>query len=291
MSDLSRFLEQGSQRIDEALRAWLPEASQAGVLAEAMRHIALSGGKRLRPALVVLGCRDVGGADEDALGAAVALELIHAYSLVHDDLPCMDDATLRRGKPCVHVLHGEAMGVLAGDALLTQAFEVLAEHTPAGRPVGSMVAALARAAGWEGMVGGQVLDLAAEDQQPDLERVRAIHLGKTAALLAVSLRLGVLAGGGSEERAAELERAGTQLGLAFQIVDDLLDLEEDAEALGKDAGADAQNGKMTWPAVVGLEQARADARALLDEARPALASGAASELLLAVADRILSRRS
>jgi len=291
VSDLSRFLEEGAERIDAALREWLPEPSRAGALADAMRHIALSGGKRLRPALVWLGCRDVGGRDEDALGAAVAIELVHAYSLVHDDLPCMDDARLRRGKPCVHVLHGEALGVLAGDALLTQAFEVLARHTPAGRPVGAMVSALARAAGWEGMVGGQVLDLAGEGQRPDLERVRAIHLGKTAALLAVSLRLGVLAGGGSEERAAELERAGTQLGLAFQIVDDLLDLEQDAEALGKDAGADAQNGKMTWPAVVGAERARADAEALLQEARPTLGAGAAAELLLAVADRIVSRRS
>ena len=161
-----------------------PHAGDLGELAAAMRHIVFSGGKRLRPALVLAGARDAGGDDdavsEGALGAAAAVELIHAYSLLHDDLPCMDDGQLRRGKPCAHVIWGEALALLAGDALLTQAFEVLARRTPAGRPVGAMTAALGRAAGWRGMVGGQVLDLAAEGQTPEVPRVEAIHRNRGA---------------------------------------------------------------------------------------------------------------
>ncbi|MCB9897589.1 MAG: polyprenyl synthetase family protein [Planctomycetes bacterium] len=292
IADLDTFLGESSARVDAALDAWLPPAEgddPIAVLGRAMRHIALSGGKRLRPALVFAGCLDVDGESDDALGAAVAIEMVHAYSLVHDDLPCMDDATLRRGKPCVHVLHGEAMGVLAGDALLTQAFEVLAEHTPDACPVGEMVVCLARASGWAGMVGGQVLDLDGEAARPDVERVRRIHLGKTAALLAGALRLGVLAGRGERARAERLEAAGRELGLAFQIVDDLLDLEVDAQQLGKDAG-DVEAGKMTWPAAVGREQAWDDARACVARARPLVAGGAAEGLLVQLGERILSRR-
>lgn len=290
--DLGDFLARTTAWVDGALRRWLPDPERdrrQAELAAAMAHIVFSGGKRLRPALVRLGCQDAGGADDDALAAAAAVELLHAYSLVHDDLPCMDDATLRRGRPCVHVLHGEATAVLAGDALLTLAFEVLARHTPAGRPVGTMVATLGRVSGWDGMVGGQMLDLAAEGQPADIERVRSIHAGKTAALLGGCLALGGLAGGGDAERVSRLERAGRALGLAFQIVDDLLDLEGDAAALGKDAGADAENEKMTWPGVVGVAQARDDARRLAEEARELLADGPAAALFAALCERVLGR--
>ncbi len=284
------FMKQSAQRVDEALDRWLPTESQCGELAAAMRHIVMSGGKRFRPALVFLGCRDVGGRDQDALGAAAAIELIHAYSLVHDDLPCMDDATLRRGKPCVHLLYGEAMGVLAGDGLLTLAFEVLARGTPDGAPVGAMVEALGRGAGWAGMVGGQVLDLAAEGCEPDLEQVREVHLGKTAALISASLRMGALVGGGSPGDVERLSLYGREIGLAFQIVDDVLDTEVDAEQMGKDTGADADNDKLTWPGVVGVKRARADAQQLVDDARGRAQGGQATALLEALAAKILSRR-
>lgn len=289
MTEFRAFQAESCARVDEALEAWIPDASRAGDLARAMRHIVFSGGKRLRPTLVLVGALDVGGEQQDALGAAVAVEMIHAYSLLHDDLPCMDDADLRRGRPCAHVVFGEALAVLAGDALLTQAFEVLAIRTPETRPVARMVALLAEAAGWEGMVGGQVADLQAEGQAPDVDRVAAIHHGKTAAMIAVSLRLGALAGGGSEEDVGRLGEAGRDLGLAFQIVDDLLDLEGTTEALGKTAGADADRDKMTWPAAVGPEKARQDAEQLVRGALERAAGGRAHDLIRSLGALILSR--
>jgi len=282
-----RFQADGRELVEPALERWLPTEAQAGPLAAAMRHIVFAGGKRLRPALVLLGAQHVGGRRQDALAAAAAVELVHAYSLVHDDLPCMDDATLRRGRPCVHVVWGEGLAVLAGDALLTLAFEVLARHTPPGCPVGAMVVALGEAAGWEGMVGGQVEDLAAEGQVPELERVRRIHAGKTAAMMSVSLRLGALAGGAGAEETEALARVGRDLGLAFQIVDDLLDVQGTTAELGKQAGADAEHGKMTWPAVVGVERSRRDARELVEGALAACPPGAAGAVLQALAQSIL----
>jgi len=288
---LEDFLAQSRGLVEPALDGWLPTEAQAGPLAAAMRHIACAGGKRLRPALVLLGNRHVGGRPEQALGAAVAVELVHAYSLVHDDLPCMDDAQLRRGRPCVHVLWGEGMAVLAGDGLLTLAFEVLAAHTPRECPVGTMVAALGEAAGWAGMVGGQVEDLAAEGQAPELERVRRIHLGKTAAMMGVSLRLGALSGGASAADAKALAGVGRDFGLAFQIVDDLLDVQGTTAELGKAAGADAERAKMTWPAVAGVERSWRDARQLVAGALAGAPPGACGPLLEALGATIVPRRS
>jgi len=276
------------RRVDEALDRWLPDAA-TGPLAAAMRHAVFAGGKRLRPTLVAIGCRDVDGVLEDALGAAAAVELVHTYSLVHDDLPCMDDAELRRGQPCVHVTWNEAMGVLAGDALLTLAFEVLATRTPAHRPAAAMGGALARAAGWDGTVGGQVLDLDGEGRAPDVEQVRRIHLGKTAALFAASLELGGLVGGGAPRDVARLSDVGRDLGLAFQIVDDVLDVERTPEELGKPTGADADAGKMTWPAAVGVERAREDARALVEAAVGRAGAGGAADLIAQLGTAILRR--
>jgi geranylgeranyl pyrophosphate synthase len=277
--------------VDAELERCLPAVSQAGTLAAAMRHIVFSGGKRLRPALVLLACEHAGGRPRDALGAAAAVELVHAYSLVHDDLPCMDDGRLRRGKPCVHLVHGEAMAVLAGDALLTLAFEVLSARTPGELPVAAMLVALGRAAGWQGMVGGQVADLQAEGQAPDVERVHTIHAGKTAAMIAASFRLGALAGGAPPELVERLGAAGLDLGLAFQIVDDLLDLDGTTEELGKQAGADAGRRKMTWPAAVGESAARADAAELVDGATARLGEGPGAERLSALGAWLLPRRS
>jgi len=272
------FMADGRKVVDEALEGWLPQEQDAGTLAAAMRHIVFSGGKRFRPALVFLGCEQVGGRRDDALAGAVAVELVHAYSLVHDDLPCMDDATLRRGRPCTHIVYGEAMGVLAGDGLLTLAFEVLARHSPPDVPLAEMLVALGDAAGWNGMVGGQVADLQAEGQSPELERVHRIHAGKTAAMISVSVRLGALAGGGGADEVNRLAEAGRDLGLAFQIVDDLLDIQGTTEELGKQAGADAAREKMTWPTVVGVERARHDAHQLVDSAIASCKEGGASEI-------------
>lgn len=289
MAELGPWIEGCAAQVDEALLRWMPERRADDDLAGAMAHIVFSGGKRLRPALVFLACEDVGGERRRALAAAAAVELLHAYSLVHDDLPCMDDARLRRGKPCVHVAYGEAMGVLAGDALLTLAFEVLARHSPADAPLAKMIADFARAVGCRGMVGGQVFDLQAEGREADVERVRTIHRGKTAALLGACLRLGCWAGGGADADAERLGAAGEDLGLAFQIVDDLLDLEGSVDDLGKDAGADADNDKMTWPGVVGVSQARQDARELLDRARERFAGGLAAGRFGQLAEAVFSR--
>ena len=290
-ADLAQFMSEGIELVDSALDTWLPSQSELGDLAAAMRHIVFSGGKRLRPNLVFLGAVDVGGERGDAIGAAVAVEMIHAYSLLHDDLPCMDDGELRRGKPCAHLVYGENTAVLAGDALLTLAFEVLADQTPAHRPSSAMVVSLARAAGWAGMVGGQVADLAAEGKRPDVDRVAAIHAGKTAALIAGSLEIGALAGGGSAEDAARLASVGHDLGLAFQIVDDVLDSEGTTAQLGKVAGADADRDKMTWVAAVGLDAAKRDAARLVDTALDKAVGGRAHELLTALGRRILERSS
>jgi geranylgeranyl diphosphate synthase type II len=285
------YLAEVCPLVDAELDRCVPAEGAAGTLAAAMRHIVFSGGKRLRPALVLLACEHVGGRREEALGAAAAVELVHAYSLLHDDLPCMDDGKLRRGKPCAHIVYGEALAVLAGDALLTLAFEVLAERTPAERPVAAMVVALGRAAGWQGMVGGQVADLAAEGQSPDVERVHAIHAGKTAAMISGSFRLGAQAGGGPPDGVERLAAAGHDLGLAFQIVDDLLDLGGSTEELGKQAGADAERSKMTWPAAVGEGVARADAAELVGGAMARFGEGAAAERLTALGAWLLPRRS
>jgi len=290
-TDLSTWLSGCATEVDVALRRMLPDEQRGDALAAAMAHIVFSGGKRLRPALVFLGCEDVGGDRSRAVASAAAVELLHAYSLVHDDLPCMDDASLRRGKPCVHIQYGEALGVLAGDALLTLSFEVLASDTPSDAPVAEMIADFARAVGVHGMVGGQAIDLLAEGKRADIDKVRAIHRGKTAALLGACLRLGCRAGGGGSADAERLGAAGEELGLAFQIVDDLLDVEGSVEQLGKDAGADAHNDKMTWPGVVGVEQARLDAQLLLDQACERVSGGLAAERFGELAAAVLARGS
>lgn len=254
--------------IEGALEAMLPAADATGAaglavdLARAMRHAMFPGGKRLRPLLGLLGCAVTGGDQARALRPAAALELLHTYSLVHDDLPCMDDDDLRRGRPTVHKVFGEATAVLAGDALLTLAFEVVAEGGAAA------VSALARAAGAHGMVGGQQADMAAERGRvdPDLARVQWIHDHKTGALIEASLRVGALAGGGDTAALPVLCEFGRMLGRAFQIADDCLDVEGSAQALGKRTGQDAAAGKLTYPAAVGVAASRAEALRLAEAA-------------------------
>lgn len=300
--DLGAFLSGCAREVNAFLdRALPPAAGPAATLASAMRYAVLGGGKRIRPALAMASAVAVGGEPRDALPAAAALEMIHTYSLIHDDLPCMDDDNLRRGQPTVHVRYGEAVAVLAGDALHTLAFETIAgSEAPAEVRLGC-VARLAAAAGPAGMVGGQVLDMEAETRTPDARGLEAIHRGKTGALIAASAALGALFGGGGVRQADALAAFGRELGLLFQIVDDLLDEEQTSARLGKSAGKDRAAGKATYPAIHGTRGARAEASRRAARARELLAAvgsepgppvnSAGMGLLDALTDRILHRSS
>ena len=264
--DFSAYLEEIRRKVDRWLDLTLPsEASPPRNLHAAMRHSVLSGGKRLRPALVLLADDAFGGEEAGAWPAACAVEMIHTYSLIHDDLPCMDDGKLRRGKPCCHRLFGEAVAVLAGDALLTAAFGLLAKVSDP-RISRELVRILDEAGGWKGMVGGQVEDLEAEGKPPDLATVDRIHQKKTAALIAASLEMGAVCARADEKSRARVRAFGRDVGLAFQIVDDLLDVTGTEKALGKSAGGDGRAKKMTYPACIGLGKARSEARALAQRA-------------------------
>jgi len=255
--------------IEATLDRLLPApAGPAATLAAAMRHAVLGGGKRLRALLTLAACEACGGRPEDALDAAAAVEMLHAYSLVHDDLPAMDDDDFRRGRPTTHRVYGDAMAILAGDALQTLAFETLAgapSSVPADRRV-SALAALARAAGWDGMVGGQAADLEAEGRAPRLEAVEWIHGHKTGALLAASTEIGAIFAGAEAPVVAALGRFGGAVGFAFQVVDDILDVTATAAVLGKTPGKDGASGKATYPALVGVDAARREADAWIERA-------------------------
>ncbi len=238
----------------------LPPANGVfGSLGRAIRYAALGGGKRVRPALAMASALAVGGQRKDALAAAAAVEMIHTYSLIHDDLPCMDDDDLRRGKPTVHIRFGEAIAVLAGDALHTLAFTVLSGSEAPEAVRLESVRRLAEAAGPAGMAGGQALDMEAETRSPGARGLESIHRAKTGALFGASTALGTLAGGGDPAQVETAARFGVELGLVFQIVDDLLDEEQPSAALGKASGKDRAAGKATYPAIHGRAAARAEA--------------------------------
>lgn len=274
--NVEAWLAEKARDIEAELDRLLPpEDGPAARLAAAMRYAALGGGKRLRPALVLACCRAAGGDETSVLGPAAAVEMIHAYSLVHDDLPAMDDDDLRRGRPTTHRAFGEAIAILAGDALLTLGFEVLAS-----RPVGDSGAArraeavriAALAAGAAGMVGGQMADLEAERVDPISAPLAWIHEHKTGSLMAAAAEIGGIHGGASGAARVALSRFGRILGLAFQIADDILDLTSTREALGKTPGKDRAAGKATWPAVHGLERSRREAAELAEAAAAELAA-------------------
>ncbi|QTP53275.1 (2E,6E)-farnesyl diphosphate synthase [Billgrantia sulfidoxydans] len=277
-------------RVDACL-AQLFDARQAAAprLEAAMRHGLLVGGKRLRPLLVYLAGRALGASDEALDAPAAAIELVHAYSLVHDDLPAMDDDDLRRGQPTVHRAFDEATAILAGDALQTLAFEVLARAAHPRLP--ALMLALASAAGRDGMVGGQALDLAAVGGHPDVEALATMHAHKTGALIRAAVRMGALTAVAEHDpRVGALDRYATALGLAFQIHDDVLDVTGDTRTLGKTSGADAARDKPTYPALLGLERARRKASELTDEALLALAPlGEAGEPLAQLARYMIER--
>ncbi len=280
---------------DEALERALPACGgPVAPLPEAMRHAALAGGKRLRPLLVLASCHAAGGDAALALPAAVAIELLHTYSLVHDDLPAMDDDDLRRGRPTVHVAFDEATAILAGDTLQTLAFETLAAAPLAARHperVVAQVLELARASGADGMAGGQQLDLGAEGAVATEDLVIAIDRRKTGALLRAAFTMGAHAAGAAPAVRAALAAIGDDVGLAFQIQDDLLDETASTAELGKTAGKDVAAGKVTWPAAVGRDASARRAAALLARAHGALAAlGPAAEPLAALVRATLERR-
>ena len=236
------------------------------VLRDAIRHSLLAPGKRLRPLLTLMATEACGSEIEAALPAACAVEMVHAYSLIHDDLPAMDDDDLRRGLPTCHTVYGEGNAILAGDALLARAFELIATDVPA-KVAARCCGLLARAAGASQLVGGQVDDLAAEDQEGGgLDELEAIHRRKTGAMLEVSLQLGGVIAGATEEQLNALQRYGRNLGLAFQVVDDLLDFAGDEEQLGKRTGKDAGRGKLTYPVLLGVEASQQRAAELVEDA-------------------------
>ena len=258
--DLAAYLAERRALVDAALERVLPaEDTPPATVHRAMRYSVLAGGKRLRPILVIAGAEAVGGAPREVLPTACALELIHTYSLIHDDLPAMDDDDYRRGRLTSHKVFGEAMAILAGDGLLTLAFKLVADNAALARDprvLRDVVTALADAAGTFGMVGGQVVDIESEGKTITPETLEYIHLHKTAALIRAAMRVGALLGGGGPAAVEAIGDAGRDLGLAFQIVDDILDVEGSLEELGKTAGSDARKQKATYPALHGVPASR-----------------------------------
>jgi len=295
--ELKEYLHDRSTLVDQALDHWLPgEDIWPRSLHQSMRYSVFAGGKRLRPILMMAASEAVGGTAQQVMHAACAMEMIHTYSLVHDDLPAMDDDDFRRGRPTNHKTYGEATAILAGDALLTEAFRLLA-NADANRLIAPatvlrVIELVARYAGSQGMVGGQVVDMESEGKEIDFPTLEYIHTHKTGGLILASVQAGALLGGGNEEQIAALTRFGGAAGLAFQIADDILDIVGDQTELGKDVGSDQARGKATYPALLGLEEARQRANELCDIAVESLTPlGAAAETLQLLARYIVNRNS
>ncbi len=290
---LDPYVLQQQQRIDRALDRWVPAPTcPPESIHKAMRYSLFAGGKRVRPLLCIAAAEAVAGDPEGIEDAACALELVHTYSLIHDDLPALDNDDLRRGVSTCHKVFGEAMAILAGDALLTLAFEVLSRlEIDAGRRI-ALVRELATAAGTAGgMIGGQVADLEGEGQAATAPLLESIHRAKTGALLCASLRIGAIYAGAGADELEALSCYGRHIGLAFQIVDDILDVEQPSETLGKTAGKDAKQAKITFPAVYGLDRSRGMAEHELLKAHQALqAFGPRADRLRQLADLIVRRK-
>jgi geranylgeranyl diphosphate synthase type II len=289
---LSEYLACQQRKVDEALDCWVPSASALpSVIHKAMRYSLFAGGKRIRPMLCIEAAHAVSDAAEGIEAVACTLEMIHTYSLIHDDLPALDNDDLRRGRPTCHKVFGDAMAILAGDALLTLAFQVLAQIPgDAARKI-RLIEELSTASGTVGgMIGGQVKDLEGENKFPTAALLESIHRAKTGALLRASVRMGSIYAGADEGQLAALSEYGEHIGLAFQIVDDILDVEKPSEALGKTAGKDEKQHKITFPAVYGLERSRAMAEEQRLMARQALAHfDDRAERLRQLADLVVER--
>ncbi len=274
--EIERYLRERAAIVERALADAVAESgAPAGRLFEAMRYSLLAGGKRLRPVLALAACEAVGGTVETAMGFACAIEMIHTYSLIHDDLPCMDDDDLRRGRPTNHKIYGEAIATLAGDALLTDAFSTLAKSGAASTAVSpaallATVAELAEAAGSAGMVAGQAIDLLGEGRTMTVEELEYLHRRKTGALFIAAVRGGARLGGAGQAQLEALESYACALGLAFQVIDDILDVEASTEQMGKRTGKDVAHGKNTYPGLIGLDKSWQLARDLERRAHHAL---------------------
>jgi len=307
---LSEFLDSARADVDGALERWLPKPPACpAIVAEAMRYSVFAGGKRLRPALTLAAADAIGRVAERArdtqrmaLPAACAIEMLHTYSLIHDDLPAMDDDTLRRGRPTLHVVHGEGIAILAGDGLHAEAFTLLArepadDNGEISRRKLEVLRVIGAAAGPAGMVGGQAIDLQAAGQAPgprvvlDAAALQQMHARKTGALIRASAVSGAIMSGASPAQIAAVDAFAVEVGLAFQIVDDILDVEGDAASLGKSAGKDAASDKPTYPSLFGLERSRELARDCLTRAHQALAhAGLTDSHLPAIADWVVERK-
>ena len=297
--ELTAYLDRQTTRVDLALESFLPdEVKMPHVLHKAMRYSIFAGGKRIRPVLILAACEAVNGHSELALPAACAMEMIHTYSLIHDDLPAMDDDDFRRGRPTSHKVFGEANAILAGDALLTEAFRLLTCSVP-GSEVAPEVQLrvaniVARAAGSAGMVGGQIVDMESEgaDVEVDLPTLEYIHTHKTGALIKASIEVGALLGGSSEQEFKALSRYGEISGLAFQIADDILDVVGDQNVLGKDVGSDESRGKATYVSLLGISESRSRADELRNMALETIDGlGEKAEPLRQIVNYIVERAS
>jgi geranylgeranyl diphosphate synthase type II len=293
-STLQQYFAEQAQLVDTVLGRWVPaEAENPEVIHKAMRYSLFAGGKRIRPILTIAAARTVMDSPEGVENAAATLELIHTYSLIHDDLPALDNDDLRRGRPTCHKVFGESIAILAGDALLTLAFEVLSRlRGISAECIVRLVAELAKASGTVGgMIGGQVNDMQGEGKEPTAALLDSIHRAKTGALLRASVRMGAIYARASEEELRALSAFGEHAGLAFQIVDDLLDIESPSEALGKTAGKDQAQHKITFPAVYGLSRSREMAEEQRQKAHAALQRfGGRADRLRQIADFIVQRK-
>ena len=302
--DIRKYLQEKKAIIDSALERYFPippegeqEVKPSTPLHKAIRHSLLNGGKRIRPILSIAAFEAVGGKGDQILPFACALEMIHTYSLIHDDLPAMDNDDYRRGKPTCHKVFGEAIGILAGDGLLTEAFRLMTNRSSWDDPsrdkglILDIVNEIAQAAGITGMVGGQVADIESEGKEVDLPMLQYIHTHKTGAMILVSIRVGARLGGAHRETLRALTRYGERIGLAFQVVDDILNVEGKAMALGKSTGTDLSRGKATYPSLLGLEESKRRAKELVEMALESLKPyGSEVDPLREIARFIMARK-
>jgi len=294
--DLKKYLTDKREAVDSFFHCYFTEQRRPSVLQEAMLYSLFAGGKRIRPVLALASFEACGGNPAEIVPYASTLELIHTYSLIHDDLPAMDNDDLRRGKPTNHKVYGEAIAILAGDALLTEAFSILSDPTLSSTlKEANLLKALreiALASGLRGMVAGQVQDILSENSDPDRETLEFIHMRKTATLIRASVMMGPILYGSSKDILEIMSEYGSKIGLAFQVIDDILDIEGDAKELGKPIGSDERANKMTYPSLYGIEESREIARGLISSALSALSSFSSNaDPMRAIANYLLTRRS
>ena len=289
--EMLRKLNEYSELINEVLVAYLPKSDKGQKnVVKAMKYSLLNGGKRLRPTFVLEFCKACGGNIDDAVAFACAVEYVHTYSLIHDDLPCMDDDDMRRGNPSCHKMFGESTALLAGDALLTHAFEIISSCDLSDEKITAAVMLLSQNAGVGGMIGGQVLDLLYEEKvEPTVNEVVDVYRMKTGALISASCLLGCIAAGADENKLAYASKYAYNLGVAFQIQDDILDIEGDEETIGKPVGSDEENDKTTYVTMVGVEKAKKDVERLTNNAIAYLDEFEDTEFLKALSTYLISR--